>query len=123
MGRQSPLFLAALGLLFVSGFAALVYQVLWLRELGVLFGATAQAAASTIAVFFAGIAAGGWFWGRHPTHDGSAADSTTGGSGPHRLPAVCPQHPGRRQRGQPEPHTSGQLVGACGTSTGWEAGR
>ncbi|MCP1727562.1 spermidine synthase [Natronospira proteinivora] len=55
---------AALILLFVSGFAALVYQVLWLRELGLLFGATAQAAATTIAVFFAGIAAGGWFWGR-----------------------------------------------------------
>ncbi|WP_406672237.1 fused MFS/spermidine synthase, partial [Natronospira sp.] len=64
MSRQSPLFLAALALLFVSGFAALVYQVLWLRELGLLFGATAQAAAVTIAVFFAGIAAGGWFWGR-----------------------------------------------------------
>ena len=56
--------LAAIGLFFVSGFAALVYQVLWLRELGLLFGSTAYAAAATIAVFFAGIALGGWFWGR-----------------------------------------------------------
>ena len=56
--------LAAVGLFFVSGFAALVYQVLWLRELGLLFGNTAYAAAATIAVFFAGIALGGWFWGR-----------------------------------------------------------
>jgi spermidine synthase len=51
-------------LFFLSGFAALVYQVLWVRELGLLFGSTAQAAALAIAVFFAGIAAGGWFWGR-----------------------------------------------------------
>ena len=53
-----------LGLFFVSGVAALVYQVLWLRELGLLFGNTAEAAAVTIAVFFSGVAAGGWFWGR-----------------------------------------------------------
>ena len=51
-------------LFFVSGFAALVYQVLWVRELGLLFGSTAQAAALTIAIFFTGIASGGWFWGR-----------------------------------------------------------
>lgn len=46
---------------FVSG--ALTYQVLWVRELGLLFGSTAEAAALTIAIFFAGIAIGGWFWG------------------------------------------------------------
>jgi spermidine synthase len=53
-----------LGLFFLSGFAALVYQVLWVREIGLLVGSTAQAAALTIAIFFAGIATGGWFWGR-----------------------------------------------------------
>ncbi|TGG91780.1 hypothetical protein E4656_15465 [Natronospirillum operosum] len=54
-----------LGLLFfVSGAAALIYQVVWVRELGLLFGATAQAAALAIAIFFAGIAAGGWFFAR-----------------------------------------------------------
>ena len=51
-------------LFFASGAAALTYQVLWVRELGLLFGSTAEAAALTIAIFFAGIAAGGWFWGR-----------------------------------------------------------
>ena len=50
-------------LFFLSGAAALVYQVLWVRELGLLFGSTAEAAALTIAIFFAGIALGGWFWG------------------------------------------------------------
>lgn len=55
----------ALGALFtLSGAAALIYQVLWVRELGLLFGSTAQAAALTIAIFFAGIALGGWLFGR-----------------------------------------------------------
>ncbi len=53
-----------LGLFLVSGAAALIYQVLWVRELGLLFGSTAQAAAMAIAIFFAGLASGGWFWGR-----------------------------------------------------------
>ena len=52
------------GAFLVSGFAALTYQVLWVRELGLLFGSTAQAAAMAIAIFFAGIATGGWYWGR-----------------------------------------------------------
>ena len=57
--------IAALGALFtLSGAAALIYQVLWVRELGLLFGSTAQAAALTIAIFFTGIALGGWIFGR-----------------------------------------------------------
>ncbi len=56
--------LVLLALFFVSGAAALIYQVLWVRELGLLFGSTAQAAALTIAVFFTGIATGGAVWGR-----------------------------------------------------------
>jgi spermidine synthase len=51
-------------LVFVSGFAGLVYQVLWMKQLGLLFGNTSQAAAVTLAAFFAGLAAGSWFWGR-----------------------------------------------------------
>ncbi len=50
-------------LAFLSGFAALVYQVLWLKELGLLFGNTAHAAATTLAVFFLGLAGGGRFFG------------------------------------------------------------
>lgn len=51
-------------LIFLSGFAGLVYQVLWMKQLGLLFGSTSYAAAATLAAFFAGLAAGGWFWGR-----------------------------------------------------------
>jgi spermidine synthase len=52
------------GLVFASGFAGLVYQVLWMKQLGLLFGNTAQAAAATLAAFFAGLGAGSWWWGR-----------------------------------------------------------
>lgn len=51
-------------LVLFSGFASLVYQVLWMRQLGLLFGNGSQAAAVTFAVFFAGLGAGSWWWGR-----------------------------------------------------------
>ena len=55
----------ALGALFLlSGFAGLTYQVLWQRELGLLFGNTTEATATTLAVFFLGLALGGWALGR-----------------------------------------------------------
>jgi len=52
------------GMVFLSGFACLIYQILWMRQLGLFFGNTSHAAALTLAVFFAGIAGGSWFWGR-----------------------------------------------------------
>jgi hypothetical protein len=45
----------ALGLVFVSGFVALIYQVLWMKQLGLLFGNTSHAASATLASFFAGL--------------------------------------------------------------------
>lgn len=50
-------------LILLSGFAALVYQVLWMRQLGLIFGNTSQAAAMTLGVFFLGLACGNGFWG------------------------------------------------------------
>ena len=50
-------------LFFLSGFAALVYQVLWMKELSLLFGNSTQAAAATLTAFFTGIAAGNSYWG------------------------------------------------------------
>ena len=35
-------------LLFASGFAGLIYQVLWMKQLGLLFGTTSHAAAATL---------------------------------------------------------------------------
>lgn len=61
---------ALLALAFASGLVTLVYEVLWARELGRLFGSTAQATATTLAIFFTGLAAGSAFFGeriaRHP---------------------------------------------------------
>ncbi|MDX1680124.1 MAG: fused MFS/spermidine synthase [Akkermansiaceae bacterium] len=51
-------------LVLISGFASLVYQVLWMRHLGLLFGSGPQAAAATFAMFFAGLGVGSWWWGR-----------------------------------------------------------
>ncbi|MFU8848542.1 MAG: fused MFS/spermidine synthase [Opitutales bacterium] len=51
-------------LVFASGFAGLVYQLLWMRQLSLLLGNTSQAASVTLTAFFAGLAAGNWWWGR-----------------------------------------------------------
>jgi spermidine synthase len=51
-------------MVFLSGFACLIYQILWMRQFGLFFGNTSHAAALTLAAFFAGLAAGAWFWGR-----------------------------------------------------------
>src|SRR2546423_2549647 len=51
--------LAALAILFFcSGISALIYQVLWMRLLGLTFGVTIYAAATVSASFMAGLAAG-----------------------------------------------------------------
>ncbi|WP_200388640.1 spermidine synthase [Thiocapsa imhoffii] len=60
---QSVRPLMVLVLFFGSGLTALLLQTLWMRELALLFGSGAQAAAATLAAFFLGLAAGGAFWG------------------------------------------------------------
>ena len=45
-------------LFFLSGASALVYQVLWLRLLGLVFGVTVHAASTVWAAFMAGLALG-----------------------------------------------------------------
>ncbi|MDP6114324.1 MAG: fused MFS/spermidine synthase [Planctomycetota bacterium] len=52
------------GCLFLSGMAGLIYEVLWMKELGLLFGNTAHAAATTLTSFFLGLSAGSYYWGR-----------------------------------------------------------
>ncbi len=61
-GSRQPAPLA--GLVFLSGAASLVYEVLWLKELSLLFGSTAYAASTTLAVFFLGLAVGSAVFGR-----------------------------------------------------------
>ena len=40
--------------MFVSGAAALVYEVLWVRDLAYTFGGSAQALSAVVAAFLAG---------------------------------------------------------------------
>ena len=59
--RPGVLFWLMAGL---SGFACLIYQILWMRQAGLLLGNTSHAAALTLAVFFGGLSLGGWQWGK-----------------------------------------------------------
>lgn len=51
-------------LLFCSGLCALVYQVTWLRELRLVFGASTAASAAVLAVFMGGLGVGGALLGK-----------------------------------------------------------
>jgi spermidine synthase len=51
-------------LLFASGLCALVYQSAWLRELRLVFGASTAASAAVLALFMAGLGAGGLWLGK-----------------------------------------------------------
>ncbi|MBM4013762.1 MAG: hypothetical protein FJ293_02200, partial [Planctomycetes bacterium] len=50
--------------MFVSGTAALVYQVLWVRDLGYTFGGSAGALSAVVGAFLAGLALGAFVAGR-----------------------------------------------------------
>ena len=63
--RRIPGLLFVLSVLFfLSGTSALIYQVLWLRLLGLVFGVTVYAASTVWAVFMAGLAVGSFAGGR-----------------------------------------------------------
>ena len=51
-------------LLFVSGAAALVYQTLWVKQLGLVVGVDVYAVTTTVSAFFAGLALGSALFGR-----------------------------------------------------------
>jgi spermidine synthase len=50
--------------LLLSGFAGLVYEIVWIRQASLVFGSTTQAVSTVVAVFFAGLALGSWLAGR-----------------------------------------------------------
>jgi len=51
-------------LFFLSGFLALVYEVIWIRKLGLVFGSTSIALSTVLGIFFGGIALGSFLFGR-----------------------------------------------------------
>nr|WP_246257744.1 fused MFS/spermidine synthase [Pararobbsia alpina] len=51
-------------LLFASGAASLIYQVLWIKQLTLVVGVEVQAITTGVSAIFAGLALGGWLLGR-----------------------------------------------------------
>jgi spermidine synthase len=49
---------------FVSGLAALLYEVVWGRLLGLVFGNTTYAVATVLGAFMGGLGLGGFFGGK-----------------------------------------------------------
>jgi spermidine synthase len=56
--RLDPRFTALLALFFISGFAGLLYEVAWTRQLGLVFGTEALAVATVLAAYLGGLGLG-----------------------------------------------------------------
>ena len=52
------------GIFFLSGFSALIYQLLWFRQLGFIFGNTVFAATTVLTAFMGGLALGAHLFGK-----------------------------------------------------------
>ncbi len=55
---------ALLLMFFLSGISALIYQVVWVRMLGLVFGVTTLAVSTVLSAFMAGLAIGSYLGGR-----------------------------------------------------------
>ena len=49
---------------FLSGISGLLYQIVWVRQFGLLFGNTIHSTSLVVAVFMCGLGLGGYFAGR-----------------------------------------------------------
>src|SRR6476620_4200413 len=54
------------GLVFGSGFSALLYQTTWLREFRLIFGSSTAASAAVLAIFMGGLGVGSALMGNRP---------------------------------------------------------
>jgi spermidine synthase len=64
--------LLVLCMFFLSGFAALMYEVVFSKQLALTFGSTSTAAYTVLSVYMGGMALGGWIGGRLAERAGSA---------------------------------------------------
>ena len=74
--------------LLLSGFASLVYQVVWLRELVTIYGNTLYASGAVLAAFMGGLAAGSAIASRY------VATRPDGTLYQHGIPGVTRRCPG-----------------------------
>lgn len=54
-----------LALFFISGFTGLVYEIIWARIFGLIFGNTTLAISTVLAAFMLGLALGSWKFGKY----------------------------------------------------------
>ncbi len=57
--------------IFLSGFSALIYQLIWVRLLGLVFGVSSFAVATVVAVFLLGLGLGSYYLGRWSDKSGN----------------------------------------------------
>ncbi len=62
--RSSFIRTVVMAVFFVSGTAGLIYEVVWTRQLALIFGVTTHAVATVLAVFMGGLALGSYLFGR-----------------------------------------------------------
>lgn len=55
---------ALLSAVFLAGFASLLYEVIWVRQLALSLGSTAMASSTMLTAFLGGLALGSWLAGR-----------------------------------------------------------
>jgi spermidine synthase len=61
---DKALFPWLLAVVFLAGAASLLYEVLWVRQLGLSLGSTAIASSVMLSAFLGGLALGSWYSGR-----------------------------------------------------------
>src|ERR1044071_6952598 len=61
--RRNPTWVILL-CFFASGMSGLIYQVVWVRELVLVFGATTFAVSTVLTAFMGGLALGSYYFGR-----------------------------------------------------------
>ena len=53
-----------MGMAAASGAVSLIYEAVWTRRLGLVFGNTTPSTSATLTAFLGGVAIGSWIWGR-----------------------------------------------------------
>ncbi|NQT27048.1 fused MFS/spermidine synthase [candidate division KSB1 bacterium] len=64
---MSPVALIVLGLFFISGFAGLIYQVLWIKTFSFILGNTVYTLSTVLAAYMTGLALGSYVIGKWKT--------------------------------------------------------
>ena len=82
--RPQAFALFVAGLFFFSGFAALVYQVTWMRHLSLFFGSDVYSVAITLSVFMGGLSLGSYIAERVEDRVHAAAAFLRPDRDPHR---------------------------------------